>query len=248
MSTWPTAPSNPSLNRNEVHVWRAKLDISTEGARQLWATLAPDERERADRFRFDIDRLRFISARGQLRALLGRYLGVEPQWLTFAYSSHGKPFLAESSHWADLSFNLSHAQGVALYAITRGRRVGVDVEELRPDLASREIAERFFAPGEVTILQSLPAALQVEAFFRCWTRKEAFIKAIGEGLSFPLDQFEVTLAPDASAAILHIHHDAMQARNWQLHHLTPGAGFVGALAMETNTAMELRCWQGPGIE
>jgi len=158
-------------------------------------SLVPDERQRAERFRFERDRRRFIVAHGVLRDILGRYLKCSPAQVSFSYNQYGKPALAQESEAIGLRFNMSHSHEVALYALTRAREVGVDVELLREDFASLEIAERFFSRSEVALLNSLAPELRTDGFFNCWTRKEAYIKALGEGLSHPLDRFAVSLAP-----------------------------------------------------
>ena len=178
-----------------MHVWRAALDVPESQVRSLWDTLTADERQRAEHYVFEKDRTHFVVARGLLRVLLGRYLRQDPPHLRFTYGPHGKPALATDTGGGALRFNVSHSHGLALYAITRGREVGVDVERIRPEVAQEKIAERFFSPREVTLLRALPAPLQATAFFACWTRKEAYIKATGEGLTLPLDQFDVSLLP-----------------------------------------------------
>jgi len=176
----------------EVHVWRAWLDVSADLLGELEASLSPDERERAARFRFAKDRDRFVAARGILRDILARYLGVNAAALRFRYGAAGKPALEDSS---ELRFNASHSHGFALYAVTMEKDVGIDVELIRPRVAEERIAERFFRPSEAASLRALPQEKQAEAFFRIWTRKEAYIKAVGTGLSMPLDSFDPAEVP-----------------------------------------------------
>lgn len=220
------------LDSDEVHVWRVDLALGASDVETLRQVLSDDERARAARYHFLKDRERFTVARGILRALLGRYLNQEPRRLEFSYGPHGRPALAGENRTHDLCFNISHSDGLALYAFTRERQIGIDVERIRPEVANEQIAERFFAPQEVESLRALPSDRQPEAFFRCWTRKEAFIKARGEGLSLPLDQFAVSLTPGEPAAIISINGDAETASLWSLRELRPGAGYVGALAVK----------------
>jgi 4'-phosphopantetheinyl transferase len=227
---------------DEVHVWRAKLDQPSLRIRSLLDTLAPEERKRARQFHFPKDRDNFVVARGLLRTILGRYLHLEPHQLGFRYSFYGKPFLVEEYNRSDLRFNLSHSHGLVLFAITRGRELGIDLEYIRPNLAEEEIAERFFSTYEVAILRALPAHLQAEAFFNCWTRKEAYIKAKGEGLSLPLDKFDVSLAPGEPAALLRIRGDVEDLSRWTMVELAPGVGYIGALVVE-RCDWRLRCWE-----
>lgn len=228
----------------EVHVWRAALDPPAACVRGLADTLAADERARADRFVSDRDRSRYIVARGVLRAVLGRCLGLPPGALAFRYSAFGKPALTGDAAATDLRFNVSHAGGLALYAVARGREIGVDLERIRPDFATDEIARRFFSPGEVAALRALGPEHRSRAFFDCWTRKEAYIKARGEGLSRPLDRFEVSLAPGAPAALLATGEDPDEAARWSLRALCPGPGYAAALAVE-GQSWHLQCWQWP---
>jgi 4'-phosphopantetheinyl transferase len=238
---WRHPPVWPALSRDEVHVWRAVLVQPNPVIQALWYTLDQGERDRAERFHFQHDRERFIVAHGLLRTILGGYLGVVPRQLRFCYGAYGKPGLAPECDTA-LSFNLSHAHELALFAITRDRAVGVDIEHTRPGIASIAIAERFFSPHEVAALQAIPDAQRSLAFFTCWTRKEAYIKARGEGLSLPLDQFEVSLAPGAPAALLDVAGDQRERDRWQLRALDPGPGYVAALAVE-GRGWALQCWQ-----
>jgi 4'-phosphopantetheinyl transferase len=201
---------------------------------------------RADRFYFSQDRRRFIVARGVLRTLLGRYLDRAPESLSFSYTTNGKPALASEPGADPIRFNLSHSHGTALYAVTRGREVGVDLEFIRGDLEAEQIAERYFSHREIVTLRALPTSLQKYGFFLCWTRKEAYIKARGEGLSMPLDQFDVSLIPGEPAALLSTKPDSDEARRWSLQNLTPACGCAAALATEGRD-WTLSCWQWPAI-
>jgi 4'-phosphopantetheinyl transferase len=232
------------LGCDEVHVWRATLDQTPTQIQSFLHNLAADEQARAERFYFEKDREHFIVARGVLRAILGCYLNRVPEGLSFCYSSHGKPALARESDGYAIRFSVSHSHGVALYAVTRGREVGIDVERIRSDLEVAEVAERFFSRREVAMLRTLPTEAQRQAFFRCWTRKEAYIKARGEGLSLPLDQFDVSLAPGEPAALLATQQDPSEASRWFLQELTPGPGYEAALAVEGH-GWRLTCWQWP---
>jgi 4'-phosphopantetheinyl transferase len=245
-SSWFAAPERLSLGSSDVHVWRVSLDESPSELAHFQNTLDDDERSRADRFYFSRDRERFIVARGVLRALLGRYLDRSPESLSFSYSTHGKPALASEYGKDAIRFNLSHSQGTALYAVTRGRELGVDLEFIRGDLEAEQIADRFFSQREIVALRALPPALRKYAFFLCWTRKEAYIKARGEGLSMPLDQFDVSLIPGEPAALLSTQPDPNEALSWSLRNLTPASGYAAALAT-TGRDWTLSCWQWPAF-
>jgi 4'-phosphopantetheinyl transferase len=200
--------------------------------------------KRAERFYLQKDREHFIVARGLLRAILSRYLDMKPSQLRFCYNCHGKPFLATTSGRDTLSFNLSHSHGLALCAVTRGRKIGIDLERVRTDFACEQIAERFFSPRENAALHALPSSMRHEAFFTCWTRKEAYIKAKGEGLLLLLDQFDVSLAPGEPATLLNSRWDSQEASRWSLQELILSPGYTAALAVEGH-GWRLTCWQWP---
>jgi len=245
MEEWEPVPEPLALRSDEVHVWRAALEPRSAPLESLWQTLTPDECARADRFHFAHDRERFIVARGLLRAILGRYLREEPTRLRFEYSRYGKPALAREWTGTGLRFNLSHSGGLALYAITRGREVGIDLERHRADLADEAIAERFFSRQEVATLRALPPEQRGTAFFAIWTRKEAFLKANGQGLSLPLDQFDVSVTPGEPASVLSTRWDPQEASRWSLQELFPGPGYTAALAVEGH-GWQLNRWQWQG--
>jgi len=233
------------LTPNAVHLWRASLDVAAARVTLLERTLSPDERERATHYRFVRDRVRYIVARGTLRAILGRYLDLDPAGLRFVYGPQGKPALAPE-HGRDISFNLSHAGDVALYAVTRGRRVGVDVEQVVPDVAGSTVPEHTFSPHEVAVLRALPLDEQTAAFFRCWTRKEAYVKALGAGFSLDLTSFDVSLAPDNPPALLATRPDPTEAAHWSLHDVDAGPGYSAAIVVEgRNARLTYRDWAGP---
>jgi len=239
---WLHPPPRLVLTDDEVHVWRASLNLPAKHIQHLWRTLSPEEQERARRFRFQRDRDRFIVAHGVLRAIWSRYLNVEPGELRFRFNSHGKPFLTREFGGETLRFNMSHSHHLALYALARNREVGIDLEYIRADLADERIAEQFFSPREVTALRALPPEVRTEAFFHCWTRKEAYVKARGEGLALPLDQFDVSLVPGEPARLVSTPGDPSEAARWSLRALFPGPGYVAALAVEGH-AWQLKCWQ-----
>jgi 4'-phosphopantetheinyl transferase len=221
--------SSLTLGADEVHVWHAKLD--DYAAASLKRLLAKDEVSRAERFHFAKDRNHFIVARAWLRKLLAAYSGIDAAELRFSYAEKGKPSLEESQRSA-INFNLAHSHGMAIYAFSRGREVGVDLEFIREDLADEKIAERFFSPREVDTLSTVPAELRKEAFFNCWTRKEAYIKARGEGLSMPLDEFDVSLAPGEPAALLRNHKEPAEVTRWTMQSIPVSSGYVAALVVE----------------
>ena len=238
---WGTPPEFVEARRDEVHVWRVSLDVAPSCLQSLSLILSADERDRAERFRFQRDRQHFIASRAFLRILIGRYLQRESSQVKFGYGPNGKPFLADNEE-ALLRFNLSHSGGIALYAITRGREIGIDVEYIGKDVDAEVIAGRFFSPQEVAALKSLPKQQRQRAFFTCWTRKEAYLKGRGDGLSVALDSFSVSLSPDEPAALLDVQGVPEEASQWSLVELNPGPSHVAALAVADHDWL-LRGWQ-----
>lgn len=227
----------PLPKRDEVHVWLAFLSEALPVLPLLAGLLSIGELQRASRFLLSADRSRYVAAHGILRQLLGRYLMAPPQELAFIHNAYGKPALAGREGQPVLSFNLAHSGGVILCAFTDGdRRVGVDVESIRPGLAFLELAQNQFSAREIRDLLALNESEQLAAFFRCWTRKEACVKARGEGLSFPLQQFTVSFANDAPPDVQWAESDPLKALDWSMFDITVGAGYAGALVIEGRPA------------
>ncbi|MBI4551952.1 MAG: 4'-phosphopantetheinyl transferase superfamily protein [Candidatus Latescibacteria bacterium] len=237
-------PADLSLSPGEVHVWRASLDVSASRIQSLLRTVSADERARAERSRVQEDRDRFIVGRGVLRGLLARYLDIQPDQVCLSSTLYGKPILTGTHGGARLRFSVSHSHRLALYAVSRDREVGIDLEYRRPgrDETLMAIAEQFFSSREVKALRRLPVSGRAEGFYACWTRKEAYLKAKGRGLSLPLDQFVVSVTPGC-AALLHTAWSPDEAARWSLSDLDPGPGYAAALAVEG----ECQCvqWQWP---
>jgi 4'-phosphopantetheinyl transferase len=215
------------LARDEVHIWRAFLDVPATKFERL---LDSDERMRAARYKFERDSNRFIVRRGILRILTGCYSGIEPESVLFSLGDKGKPALANRTNSGRLYFNLSHSEGMAIYAFSGGHEVGVDIEKIRDVNDLIRLAERFFSSREKAELSELPADQQRDGFFNAWTRKEAVLKALGDGLSYSLDRLDVTLAPATPAKLLTIGGDPGEALAWSIHDLRPALNFAGALA------------------
>lgn len=206
------------LPESEVHLWVQRLDVIPEEVARLGSLLSTDESERAMRFAFEHLRNRFTVARGRLRELLATYSGVSPDQIVFTYNSFGKPSLGGS----ELRFNLSHTGEIAVYAFAWSRDVGVDVEQIKPRVALERIPERFFSADEVGALRSLPVEMQTLGFFQCWTRKEAYVKARGAGLTIPLNSFDVSLGPGEQARFLR------NGEGWSMRSFG-GGQYVGAV-------------------
>lgn len=217
-----------TLGPNEVHVWFLANSASSEDVPALRSILSAEESERAARFRFEEDRTQYVQTRGNLRRLLGSYLGIPAGEIAFSCSEHGKPSLSPPTE--ALEFNVSHTRGMAVLGFCRRCRIGVDVERIRTDFQTSEIAERFFSETERIALRNVAVEHRHEAFFRIWTRKEAYIKALGEGLSHPLHLFDVSL--DETARLLATRPDPGEAQRWRLEDLGLPEGFVAAVAVE----------------
>lgn len=242
-NTWQPPPTHLLLSSHDVHVWRANIDQPEARVQQLAQTLSADERSRAERFYFKHDHQRFIVGRGLLRKILGCYLGVAGHQLQFCYGTRGKPKLAAISGVSQLNFNLSHSQGLALYAVTRDREIGIDIEYVRQIDAVEQIVKRFFSVQENAVFCKLPLEQKQAAFFNCWTRKEAVVKAIGDGLALPLNQFDVSFLPGEEAKLLSLKGDRAVNR-WCLQELKPDPNYVAAIAVEGH-GWNLSCWQCP---
>ncbi|MBE9094401.1 4'-phosphopantetheinyl transferase superfamily protein [Tychonema sp. LEGE 07203] len=239
---WNSPPLDLTLDINEIHVWRVSLAQTVTCLQSLQQTLSTDEQTKAERFHFPKDRDRFIVSRGALRAILSRYLHINPSLLRFEYNPYGKPSLTVAQGGNTLRFNLSHSREIALIALTKNREIGVDIEAIDPKTSCLEIAERFFSPLEHLALCSLPEYLQTTAFFTCWTRKEAYIKAVGKGLSLPLNEFDVTLAPGEPPALLNVKENPDEASKWSLIELISSSDMVAAVAV-AGDCHKLDCWQ-----
>ena len=213
---WLSPRATPELADNDIHVWRASLTRDQATLRSFESTLADDERARAERFIFESDRDHFVAAHGFLRNLLGRYLHCPPKTAVFTYGPHGKPFVTSHGSEPHVCFNLSHSRGVALVAIGYKRQIGIDIELIRPEFAGDEIAKRYFSTKEIDELGKLPVELRTEGFFLCWTRKEAYVKARGDGLHVPLDTFSVSVSPDAPATL-----SSADESRWRIESFVP---------------------------
>lgn len=232
--TRPSQNSAQPLNSDEIHVWHVGLAQPGLSEQTLRTLLSAEEQETADRFRFAADRRRFIIRRAVRRSLLARYLDRPAQGVSFCSGRHGKPGLDPTIDLADLRFNCSHSRDHALLALTRGREIGIDVAWHDPALSPQELLPTVFSPHEQLALAQQPPALQAQAFFNAWTRKEAYVKAIGLGLSFPLDRFSVSLSPD-HPALLEVTTDPREVSRWTLAQLEVGPDYSATVAYEAPT-------------
>ncbi|HEY9429206.1 MAG TPA: 4'-phosphopantetheinyl transferase superfamily protein [Gemmatimonadaceae bacterium] len=228
---WPVGPDRPELGADDVHVWSISLDAHGVRLDALARELSDEERSRAGRFVFDADRARFVTGHARLRTILARYLDVAPSALRFGSNAFGKPRVTCGEAVPPIRFNFSHSGRLALCAVARARDVGVDVERIEASESLDEIADRFFSPDEAEALDALPPAQRCQAFYACWSRKEAYVKGHGRGMSMPLDSFDVSLLPGDQDALLADRNECEQSV-WTLCDLCPAPGFAAALAVE----------------
>lgn len=228
---WNSVNIVPTLEKYEAHVWCADLNFSEEEIPKFFELLSEEEKNRAQRFHFTKDRTHFIAARSLLRKILAQYVNIAPEKLQFIYNAFGKPAL---QHHADLQFNLSHSHSVALFAITREQSIGVDIEFMERNCDIDAIVERYFSANEYLIIKNLSGREKIQAFFNGWARKEAFLKALGEGLSYPLAQVEVTLNSAIPAKIIALHDIKLNLVDWHLQALDPLPHYAAALVVKGN--------------
>ena len=230
-TAWPQAPSPPAFPTGRVDIWRVCLDEPAKAFSET-SILSSDEIARASRFHFEKDRIHFTRCRSALRTLLAGYLAIPAAEIRFEYLSSGKPQLAAEQNPRALQFNVSHSANMALIAVGSEHRVGVDIEKIRSDVDTALLAERFFSLRERAGLQALPDHLRVPGFFACWTRKEAFLKATGNGLSFPLADFSVTTHPDLNPELEEIRGNTEVHKQWFLTDLSVVDGYRATVAVE----------------
>lgn len=242
-SNWKIPPPDLALAKDDVHLWSLDLDQPVESTQALTQVLSPDEVQRAGHFYFEKDRRQFIVGRAWLRTLLGKYMRMKPEDVRLFYGKHGKPQVAEMTPGDVLHFNLSHSQGLALYAFTLNRAIGIDVEHIHQFQEEEQIVAYFFSHEEKAVFCKLPASQQHLMFFKSWTQKEAYLKAIGEGLSRSLDSITVSLSPDEPARLLHVEDEPEEHLRWHLQTFKPAPDYMAALAVEGQN-WNLACWQG----
>lgn len=228
---WKQPPSISALKENQVHLWRVDFKAHHSNLNQLCQLLSNDEKARAKRFLFEADHARYVIGRGILRTLLENYTKIRAFDILFEYGESGKPTLSHR-HVSPLQFNISHAENIGLFGFTLRDRIGVDVEKVQASFPTMEIAQNFFSPQEVKHLQQIPHDKeQNAAFFRCWTRKEALIKALGGGLSIPLKHFSVSLKENFPVRLYNLEQLSETTSEWTLFSIQPQSGYIGAVAV-----------------
>ena len=242
---WERGPGLPELNKDEVHIWCASQHQSEADFNRLRSTLSEDETVKANKYVFEKDQVASIVARGLLRTLLGAYLKRDPKSFHFVEVGNGKPALKRGEFDPHLYFNISHSGTMVLYGFTYINPIGVDIELKRPLEDALQISESYFSENEKEALRNLSPEKQHEGFFNCWSRKEAFIKVYGEGLSRELDSFDVSLRPGEPARLLSIEGNSDQANQWTLEDLNPIDEYAAAYCIEaTPDSKSCFLWQG----
>jgi len=239
---WQKTPAQLELSRKYIDVWRTSLDLPQQQIDSYRSLLHTEELARASRFKVDRKYREYIISRGLLRRILGLTLGLDPGAIAFTYSEHNKPDLDMCWHGMPVCFNVSHSHEMTLIAVTLDRLVGVDVEFVRHNVEFKKLAKRFFSVRETHDLDSYTDATLPPAFFSCWTRKEAFVKALGDGIAFGLKEFSVSVNPSDREVALTTHWDRDQAKNWSLLNIQAGPEYIAALAA-TGPGYEIRCWE-----
>ena len=238
---WQTAPDGLEISTDHVDIWLASTDPAQRQLRAYEALLSPAELVRLEKFRVDFKYREYIVTRGLLRQVLTKTAGLDITGVEFDYGEHGKPSLAGHAGGENISFNVSHSNGVVLVALTRGGRLGVDLEKIRPKAEWRSLAEHYFSAAEVRALDGYPDEAGLKAFFTCWTRKEAFVKALGGGISYGLKEFDVSIDPDEACAALTVRSKQEDASRWLIKNLPVPATHVAALALD-RPACQFRLW------
>src|SRR5215831_1823103 len=238
-------PCNLNLPAGEVHVWHARLSLSTADLSKLRGSLSPEEQDRAGRFRSEHDRMRFVLGRIVARSVLGHCLQQPAADVRLTLDHSGKPVVASPSE-TPIHFNISHSGDYVLFALARDRRVGVDVEQIRETKDLNEIAAQFFSKIEYSRLLTVPERLRTESFYRCWTMKEAYLKADGNGFRLPMDSFDVAFLPGEMPRLLETRFDHVDARRWCFYELDLGSFYLAALATESAPELELKLWDWNG--
>ena len=240
--TWKIAPDGLEISADHVDVWLASTDPGERQIREYKALLSPAELARMEKFRVEFKYREYIVTRGLLRRVMTKMTGLDVTGIDFDYGEHGKPSFPVCAESGSAAFNVSHSHGLALVALTLGGRLGVDLERIRPKAEWRSLAEHYFSAAEIQALNGYPGESGLKAFFTCWTRKEAFVKALGAGVSYGLKEFDVSIDPDEADAALTIRSEDEDAARWLIKKLPVPASHVAALALD-RPVCNIRLWR-----
>ena len=240
---WQTTPLDLEISSTYVDVWLTSTELKEEQVQEYKKLLSTAELARAEKFVPDHKRREYIITRGVLKQALSRITGLAASGLDFSYGGHGKPYLDINLAGKNIAFNVSHSYGVALVAITRGGRLGIDVEKIRPEVDWRDLAKRFFSESEFQALDRCPDGSSLKSFFTCWTRKEAFVKAVGDGVARGLSGFDVSIDPNETAGSLNIRWPDEDAAQWSIRNIPVPGNYTAALAVDRPNCL-VRLWHG----
>lgn len=241
LNTWKTASADVQPDSDHVDIWRIPTQLDGPRLEPFESVLSARQRERAARLRVDEKRRQYIIAHGLTRRVLGRALSVSPEAVEFIRGPKGKPYLGGAAAGHGIQFNMTHTSHLALIAVTRRGEVGIDIERIRRNLQWEKLARRYFSAQEHEAFRAQPPDARLRAFFVCWTRKEAVLKAIGTGIGGGLGSFDVSVDPDSPPRLLENRWNGRFHGDWSMAHLEPGEPYVATLVAEYG-GIRLRCW------
>ena len=239
LKLWQKTPDSLNLSKDHVDIWLCDLKQLSSDINNFYSILSEDERERTDKLKVEDKKQQYIITRGALRQRLGLLTKIDPQDFIFDYLEHGKPVLANNPQFADMTFNVSHSHDLALIAITQEQNIGIDIEKINRELKHDELVSRFFSKVEQTEFQTIPEANRAKAFCACWSRKEAFIKAIGDGVSYGLDTFDVTVDPENQTPEINLHKPSEDT--WSALNLPINDEYMACLVSDGGS-LSVRYW------
>ena len=239
---WQITPDDLDISSDHVDVWLTSTELGEQQVQEYKKSLSVAELARAEKFTTDYKYKEFIVARGLLRQVLSRMTGLDICGFDFNHGKHGKPYLDSNVAGKNIAFNVSHSHGMALVAITPGGRLGVDLEKIRPEVEWQALAKRFFSAAEFQALNGCPDDSRLKSFFTCWTRKEAFVKAVGDGIARGLREFDVSIDPDESAGLLNIRWQGEDAADWTIKNIPVRGNYAAALAVDRPDC-RVRLWR-----
>jgi len=238
-NTWQETPETLSLSEDHIDVWLCDLKQLSHEINNFYSILSEDERERADKLKVEDKKQQYIITKGVLRQRLGLLTNIEPEYFVFEHLEHGKPVLVNDARYADIKFNVSHSHDFALIAIALKQNIGIDIEKINHDSKHDELVARFFSKAEQTEFQTIPDANKARAFCACWTRKEAFIKAVGDGVNYGLDKFDVTVDTDKQAPEINLHKPSEET--WSAINLPVDDDYMACLVSDRD-GLSVRRW------
>jgi 4'-phosphopantetheinyl transferase len=240
-SQWQTTPDDLLLSPDYVDIWRCCVGLADDQIGELSSLLSAEEKARAQRLKIAEKQNQFVITRGRLRQILGKYLNSDPCAFKFEYATHGKPYLEERWQGHEILFNVSHSHNFVLIAMSLDHQLGIDIEKIQHDKDHTFLARRFFSKREQAELTALPEEIKRRAFYSCWTRKEAFVKAVGDGITYGLDTFDISVHPDETQPSLNIHTNSTEDITWSVFNIPMDEDYMAALAVTGNT-VSVRCW------